>query len=114
MEFTPFPNIHWASYSHSCAIVFSPVLVCEVLLFKTNEKTTTHCTNGLKKVYIIFGEGFLKEKKSAVEVWKKWTIFLLLTYFASLILKVPHTRKNEGFFLCFLSCQWVMLYWSYV
>lgn len=71
MEFTPFPNIHWASYSHSCAIVFSLVLVCEVLLFKTNEKATTHCTNGLKKKRIYyFWRRVFKRKKCCWSVKK--------------------------------------------
>lgn len=97
MDFIPSPNIHWASYSHSCAIVFSLVVpVCEVLLFKTNEKRQRTAPMAWEKKTKHY---FLKSIRSVVEVWQKWNfLFLLLKNFANLIVKVPHNRKYEGLF----------------
>lgn len=46
-------HTHVPLYFH----LLSPCVKC----FKTNEKATTHCTNGLKKIFFFFF--FLKEKK---------------------------------------------------
>lgn len=106
----PFPNIHWASYSHSCAIVFSLVPECEVLLFKTNEKATTHCTNGLKKYYFLEKGFFFKCCWSV----KKVDNLSVINIRWESDRKSAAYSKIWRFLLCFLSCQWIMLYWSYV
>lgn len=61
--------------------LLSPCVKCYCL--KTDGKMTTHCTNGLGEKNL-----FLKKEKRRWSVIKMDNLFLLLKYFANLIVQV--------------------------
>lgn len=96
MDFIP-PQISTELVIHTHVPLYfhllSPCVKCYCLK-RMKSDNTLH--QWLEKKYSLF----LKSIRSVVEVWQKWNIyiFLLLKYFANLIVKVPHNRKYEGFF----------------
>lgn len=112
LKWTSVPkNIHWASYSHSCAIVLSHVSRVWSATVKNKRKSDNALHQWLQReasllfiiimVMIINIITLIWAKRSFVCVWQRWTIFFLLSikYLREPDRKSRIIENMKGFFV---------------